>query len=89
MTLPVARTTRDPGRMASGSARDTGRMPAVVPGTARHAGWVTATQGNRDCRLAAAGLGLGHLLLIDGAFVLAELFFELEVRTGRRISNVL
>jgi len=49
----------------------------------------TFPERNADRNLAAAGLGLGHLLLAYRALVLAELTFELEVRTRIRVANVL
>jgi hypothetical protein len=50
---------------------------------------VATAQRNPDRGLTAAGLSLRHLLLGYRALVLAELLFELKVRTSRGISNVL
>ena len=74
---------RDAGRVAAGwRCHRGGRRVLGMP-----AGW--PAHRDADSGLTAAGLGVGHLLLVDRACVLAELLFELEVRTGRRISHVL
>ena len=82
-----------PGRVAAGVA-------GAVSGDRLSRGVLTGRAGGHSTRpeeadrgchpdLAAAGLGLGHLLLGDRAFVLAELAFELEVGTGVSVADVL
>jgi hypothetical protein len=48
-----------------------------------------ARQRNPDSRLAAASFSLRHLLLGYRGGVVTELLFELEVRTGAAVSDVL
>ena len=81
--LPLARPPDRP--------RDAAGMPAGARSVRRQRGGAPGGHPNRDRHrgLAAAGLGGGHLGLVDRALFLAELAFELQVGTGRRISYVL
>jgi hypothetical protein len=98
MALPLAATgaTGDARGMPAGATRDSGWVPTGTSGDAgrmatrasRDAGGMTAAHRDAQAHLAAAGLGLGHLLLIDRAHVLAELGLQLKVRTSVRVAHV-